>query len=146
MRSTFKGLFICLALLILYSCSTTNWKPTSFYAEQHDFVQETVPVKGEQIVVIYTTSWCFWCKEAKRWMKKNKVSYVEQSVEDPRVKKKLKEYAKKIGYTGRLNAVPIFAINKKIIVGYNPEQILKEIGRRKTSVRNFTTWETPLKQ
>ena len=79
-------------------------------------------------------------------MSKNKVSYVEQNVEHPGVKKKLKEYAKKIGYTGRLNAVPIFAINKKIIVGYNPEQILKEIGRRKTGVRNFTTWETPLKQ
>lgn len=79
-------------------------------------------------------------------MKKNKISYVEQSVEDPKIKKKLTEYAKKIGYTGRLDAVPIFAINKKIIVGYNPEQILKEIGRRKTSVRDFTTWETPLKQ
>ena len=136
--------FAVISLCIITACATSEWKPTTFYTQ--DNLQSTIPVKGEHIVVIYTTNWCHWCKVAKKWMSKQNITYVEQDLEKPSVQKKLKNFADSIGYKERLNSVPIFAINKKIYIGYNPEQILKAIGRKKTSVKLYTTWETPLKQ
>ena len=137
-------LFALVSLFVITACATTEWKPTTFYSQ--DNLQVTTPAPGEHIVVIYTTKWCYWCKVAKKWLVKNSITYVEQDLEKPSVQKKLKKFADSIGYTERLNSVPIFAINKKIYVGYNPEQILDAIGRKKSSVKLFTTWETPLKQ
>ena len=137
-------LFALVSLFIITACATTEWKPTTFYSQ--DNLQITTPTPGEHIVVIYTTEWCYWCKVAKKWMVKNSITYVEQDLKDPDAQKKLRKFADSIGYTERLNSVPIFAINKKIYVGYNPEQILDVIGRKKSSIKLFTTWETPLKQ
>ena len=137
-------LFALVSLFVITACATTEWKPTTFYSQ--DNLQITTPTPGEHIVVIYTTKWCYWCKVAKKWLVKNSITYVEQDLETPDAQKKLKKFADIIGYTERLNSVPIFAINKKIYVGYNPEQILDAIGRKKSSVKLFTTWETPLKQ
>tara|TARA_R110002074_G_scaffold290110_1_gene461874 strand:- start:5 stop:442 length:438 start_codon:yes stop_codon:yes gene_type:complete len=138
-------LIFFIVLGVIASCVTTEWKPTTFYHQ--DNIQVTTPVKGEHVVVIYSTSWCYWCKVAKEWMKKHNITYVEFDYDDPLVKKKLKAFADSIGYDGRLDGVPIFRINNKLFVGYNPEQILCEIGRSKCSTNKlFTTWETPLKQ
>mgnify|MGYP003119396572 FL=1 len=137
-------LFAIISLFIITACTTTEWKPTTFYSQ--DNLQVTTPAPGEHIVVIYTTKWCYWCKVAKKWLVKNSITYVEQDLEKPSVQKKLKKFADSIGYTERLNSVPIFAINKKIYVGYNPEQVLDAIGRKKSNVKLYTTWETPLKQ
>ncbi len=136
--------FALISLCIITACVATKWKPTSFYSK--DNIQSTTPIKGEHIVIIYSTKWCYWCKVAKKFMKKHNIKYIEQNLEDPLIQKKLKKFAKRIGYTERLDAVPIFVINNKIYVGYNSEQILSAIGRKKTNVKLFTTWETPLKQ
>jgi arsenate reductase-like glutaredoxin family protein len=85
-------------------------------------------------------------QSCKKMDGKKSITYVEQDLEKPSVQKKLKNFADSIGYAERLNSVPIFAINKKIYIGYNPEQILNAIGRKKSSVKLYTTWETPLKQ
>jgi len=139
-----SSLFALISLFIITACATTEWKPTTFYSQ--DNLQVTTPTPGEHIVVIYTTQWCYWCKVAKKWMVKHSITYVEQDIEDPNVQEKLKKFADSIEYTGRLNSVPIFAINKNIYVGYNPKQILDAIGRKKPSTNLYTTWETPLKQ
>ena len=139
-----SSLFALISFFIITACATTEWKPTTFYSQ--DNLQITTPTPGEHIVVIYTTEWCYWCKVAKKWMVKNSITYVEQDLKDPDAQKKLRKFADSIGHTERLNSVPIFAINKKIYVGYNPEQILDAIGRKKSSIKLFTTWETPLKQ
>ena len=139
-----SALFALVSLFIITACATTEWKPITFYSQ--DNLQITSPAPGEHIVVIYTTQWCYWCKVAKKWMVKHSVTYVEQDLEDPDVQERLRKFADNIGYTDRLNSVPIFAINKKIYIGYNPKQILDAIGRKKSSTELFTTWETPLKQ
>mgnify|MGYP003120012284 FL=1 len=137
-------LMVVLAFLVISACMTTEWKPTTFYHQ--DNLQATTPVKGEHMVVLFSTSWCYWCNVAKKWMQKHSVTYVDLDLSKYENKKKLKAYAKSIGYEGRLNSVPIFAINNKIYIGYNPEQILDAIGRKKSKSQLFTTWETPLKQ
>jgi len=141
-----KLVFTLFALLIITSCATSQWKPTAIYHPETESVQTTTPVTGERIVVIYSTDWCYWCKVAKKWMKKEKIKFMERDYDDPFAKKKLKEYAKTIGYKGNLNSVPIFVIGKKILVGYSPDQILCEIGRSKCGSQLFNVWHTLLKQ
>ena len=139
-------IFTALALFIIMSCGTTGWQPTAIYHPEADNIQRTEPVKKEFMVTLYSTDWCYWCKVAKKWMTKEKIQFVVKDYDDPTEKKKLMDYAKTIGYAGNLDAVPIFVIGTKIIVGYNPKQVLCEIGRAKCKTNNFTTWRTPLKQ
>jgi len=139
-----NSLMAAMALFVISACMTTEWKPTTFYHQ--DNLQVTTPVNGEHVVILYSTSWCYWCKVAKKWMQKNSVTYIDYDLDKDENKKKLKAYADSIGYEGRLGSVPIFAINNKIYIGYNPKQILDAIGRKKSKSQLFTTWETPLKQ
>ena len=141
-----KLFFILFAILIITSCVTTDWKPTAIYHPETENVQSTTPVEGEYIVMLYSTDWCYWCKVAKKWMKKEKIKFLERDYDNPFHKKKVKEYAKIIGYEGNLDSVPIFVIGPKIIVGYNPKQILCEIGREKCKTSRFSSWETPLRE
>ena len=141
-----KLVFTLFALLIITSCVSSQWSPTTIYHPETENIQTTTPIAGEYIVMIYSTDWCYWCKVAKKWMKKEKIKFLERDYDDPFHKKKLKEYAKTIGYKGDLNSVPIFVIGKKILIGYNPDQILCEIGRSKCSSQLFSSWQTPLEQ
>ena len=137
-------IFVFLSLFIIASCATSKWTTTSLLAE--DKPAATAPIKGEKVVIIYSTDWCYWCKEAKKFLEENKIRFFERDYDDPEEKTKLKQFADEIKYTGRLNAIPIFVIGKKILIGYNAKQILCEIGRNKCVSKTFTTWETPLKQ
>ena len=139
-------LFIALSFFILYSCSFSGWVPTSSLVPKYQVDRPAdVASNQEPVVILYGTNWCYWCGVAKDFMKKNKIKFVEKNFDDTKEKEKLNKFAKEVGYDGRLNAVPIFVINKAIIVGYNPEQILCEIGRRKNCrFKLFTTWETPI--
>ena len=67
---------------------TTEWKPTTFYHQ--DNLQVTTPVEGEHIVVLFSTSWCYWCNVAKKWMQKHNVKYVDLDLNKYENKKKLK--------------------------------------------------------
>lgn len=134
-------IFIC---FIVITCATTKQKPTTFYSQ--DKLEITTPTSGEHIVIIYTTEWCRWCKISKNWMNKQNISYIEKNLEDPLMREELKKFAESIGYAGRLTSVPLFIIDNNIYVGYNSEQILDAIGRKKSNYRFHTTWETPLRQ
>ena len=79
-------------------------------------------------------------------MTKEKIQFVEKNYDDPIVKKKLKEYAKTIGYTGNLDSVPIFVIGTELMVGYNPNKILKAVGRKQINKNIDSSWETPLRK
>ena len=79
-------------------------------------------------------------------MEKNKITFFERDFDDPIEKEKLKQFAKEVGFTEELNAVPIFIIEKKILIGFSAKQILCELGRGECGSRRFTTWETPLRK
>ena len=83
-------------------------------------------VKQEiQPVIIYSTSWCGYCTKAKTFMKENNIKFIEKSPKNPKDIKELIDLAKKIGVdTNLLNVVPIFIIKNKIIIGFNPKEIL----------------------
>jgi len=141
-------LFGFLALFILYSCSFSKWEPTSSLEPNIDYInQADISLAEEPLVIIYATSWCYWCSVAKKFMAKQNIKFSEKNYENPKERERLNQFAKEVGYTGRLNSVPIFIVNKTVIVGYNPEQLLCEIGRRKNcKLKLFTTWETPIRK
>lgn len=146
MLSLQKLVFALFAILIITSCVSSNWQPTAIYHPETETVQTTTPVKNEFIVIMYSTDWCYWCKVAKKWMIKEKIQFVEKNYDDPNVKKKLKEYAKTIGYAGNLDSVPIFVIGTELMVGYNPNKILKAVGRKQINKNIDSSWETPLRK
>tara|TARA_R110002020_G_C16255479_1_gene770110 strand:- start:283 stop:708 length:426 start_codon:yes stop_codon:yes gene_type:complete len=139
-----KTLFILLSFFILATCTTTEWVATSSLGG--DKMSPTPRPRGEKLVIIYTADWCYWCKRAKEFMKKNKIVFFERNFDDPNEKKKLKQFAKEVKFTESLDAIPIFIIGRKILIGYSAKQILCELGRKKCLFKTFTTWETPLRK
>ena len=89
------------------------------------YSKQEIAQQEQPVVVIYSTEWCHWCKKAKAFMKEKKIKFIEK---DPRIEKHFNELlavARKTGVsTEKLNAVPIFIIKNKIIIGFNPEEIL----------------------
>jgi len=70
-------------------------------------------------VIIYSTTFCPWCKSAKDFLKQNKIPFKEINVEqDP---DKAREMIEKSGQSG----VPVIDIDGKIIVGFDKEKIKK---------------------
>ena len=98
-------------------------------AGHHMIEQEQKP-----IVIIYSTDWCGYCTKAKAFMRKNNIKFIEKNPKNPKDFKELLNLAKKLGInTNSLNVVPIFVIKNKIIIGFNPEEILCQLSNRKCS-------------
>lgn len=63
-------------------------------------------------VVMYSTSWCGYCKKAKQYFQKNNIAFTEYNIEkNARAKR---EY-KKMGATG----VPVILVGKKRMNGFS---------------------------
>ena len=110
-----RAISILIMLTIFATCGVLVQAPTSVPAVQQE----------QPVVVIYSTEWCKYCTIAKAFMKENNIKFVEKDPRNAKHFKELTDLAKKIGIsTNSLNVVPIFIIRNKIIIGYNPEEIL----------------------
>ena len=75
-------------------------------------------------VVLFSTSTCSWCRRTKRYLKEQRVPFKEVNVErDPDA---AKDIVRKTGQTG----VPVIKIGGRWIVGFDKEQIDKELARK----------------
>ncbi len=63
-------------------------------------------------VVMYSTSWCGYCKKAKQYFKKNNITFTEYNIEK---NAKAKREYKKMGATG----VPVILVGKKRMNGFS---------------------------
>jgi glutaredoxin 3 len=69
------------------------------------------------MVVIYTTTWCGFCKTAKHYMDSLEIKYEEKDVEhDPAA---ATEAVQKSGQMG----VPVIDVNGTIIVGFDKPRL-----------------------
>ncbi len=66
-------------------------------------------------VIMYSTQWCGYCKQAKRYFRKNKIAFKEYDIEKSESAKK--RY-KKLGATG----VPVILVGKKRMNGFSVER------------------------
>lgn len=72
----------------------------------------TKPYKKKQKVTMYSASWCGYCKKARTYFKKNKISYVEYDIEKNLNAKKRYE---KLGGVG----VPLLVAKRQTMRGFN---------------------------
>jgi len=75
------------------------------------------PINPNTQVVLYATSWCKYCKKARRLLDDNGVKYIEYDIEASH--EGLEKY-NKIGGKG----IPVLVIDGVVLNGYNPEKIL----------------------
>jgi glutaredoxin-like YruB-family protein len=74
-------------------------------------------------VQVFSTSTCSWCRRAKRYLKERGVPFKEINVE--RDADAAREIVRKTGQTG----VPVIKIGSRWIVGFDKEQIDRELAR-----------------
>ena len=72
-------------------------------------------------VTVYSTPTCPYCHMAKDFLKENKIEFEDIDVSKDR--KKAQEMIEKSGQMG----VPVIEIGNKIIIGFNKEEIKKEL-------------------
>ena len=75
-------------------------------------------------VKIYSTPTCIWCEKTKEFFKKNKVKFTDYDVSKDR--KAAHEMMARSGQMG----VTVIVIGKKIIIGYNEEELKKAFKKR----------------
>ncbi len=68
-------------------------------------------------VIVYSTNSCPWSTIAKKFLKDNKISFIEYNVQEDR--DKAQEMIQKSGQMG----VPVIDIDGEIIVGFDKERI-----------------------
>ena len=73
-------------------------------------------------VILYSTSWCPWCKKTREFLKSKKIKFTEKNVE------KNKKYADELIKKSKQMGVPVIDIDGKIIVGFNEEKLKKALG------------------
>ena len=105
-----KNILIIAAVILMVK----NWgsiysviNPMPDFAAQHD---------GK--VILYATSWCGYCKKARKLLADNNIDYFEYNIENST--EGHRQY-KAIGGRG----VPVLLINGEVVKGYNPKLILE---------------------
>ena len=71
---------------------------------------------GQNNVTLYSTTWCGYCKKARRWLRKNNIPFDEYDTE--KSVRGRRDY-KKMNGTG----VPIIKVGKKNVQGFSKKQI-----------------------
>ena len=73
---------------------------------------ETPAIGKKPKVIMYSASWCGYCKKARKYFKKNRIAFTEYDVE--KNEKARKKY-KKLGATG----FPVILVGKKRMNGFS---------------------------
>lgn len=73
------------------------------------------------VVKIYTTPTCYWCREAKQFLKKKKIKFKEIDVSKSEAAVK-----EMVAISGQIGT-PTIDINGKIIVGFDEDEIKKAL-------------------
>jgi glutaredoxin-like YruB-family protein len=75
--------------------------------------------KTDDKVIIYSTSWCGFCKMAKQYLDSKNVAYTDKNVEEDA--EAYKELMEKIN--GNFMGVPVIDIKGDIILGFDRPKI-----------------------
>ncbi|PCJ44326.1 MAG: glutaredoxin family protein [Moraxellaceae bacterium] len=83
--------------------------------EDFEFFEGEKRKKRSDKVVMYSTSWCGYCKKARRYFKEKGIDYVEYDIErDKAANNRFKE----LGGTG----VPVILVGKKKMSGFSVQR------------------------
>lgn len=80
----------------------------------------------DQEVIIYSTNWCGYCKQAKKYFNDKGVKFTEKNIEEDEAANK--ELMVKI--KGQFRGVPVIDINGQIIDGFDRAAINAALGQK----------------
>jgi glutaredoxin-like YruB-family protein len=87
-----------------------------FRAERPDLAVASAPSRGAEVVV-YTTSWCGWCRKTLAHLDRKGVPYVNKDIEkDPGAANELR---RKTGST----AIPVIEVDGELVRGFDRDRI-----------------------
>lgn len=114
MRATLKCLALSALILAVANCSTT----TTENRNQGSLADQTAPAASYPKIVLYTASWCSYCKAAKEYLTERKIPFTDLDVE--KNESAMAVFSEKY----RATSVPL------IVIG-NDQAILKGFDRAK---------------
>ena len=80
-------------------------------------------------VMVYSASWCGFCKKTKAFLKQNHVPYIERDVEkDPGAEAELQQKARKAGVA--VSGVPVTDFMGELVMGFDKAKLQKLIQQR----------------
>jgi glutaredoxin 3 len=85
-------------------------------------------------VVVYTTSWCPACKQAKSWMNAHGMAYDERDVEASGA------YSRELHSLNPRGSIPTFDVEGQVLVGFSDRALVRameQAARRKAERRNY---------
>ncbi|MEI7632238.1 MAG: glutaredoxin domain-containing protein [bacterium] len=68
-------------------------------------------------VIVYSTTWCAFCKATKQYLDSKNIKYKEVNIEEDQVA--AQQIVEETGQMG----VPVIRIGKELIVGFNKQKI-----------------------
>ncbi len=87
-------------------------------ASRGEAAPSVLPTVPDGTVLLYSASWCGYCKKAKRWMAERNVPFVERDVEKtPGAQAELSKKLKDAGIQG--GGVPVLDWGGELIMGFN---------------------------
>ncbi|MFM2152866.1 MAG: hypothetical protein RL199_1301 [Pseudomonadota bacterium] len=85
--------------------------------------------RGEQLVTVYSTTWCGVCKQAKKWLKANGVPFVERDIEkDAGAGEELAQKAARAGV--RPGGVPVIDVAGELMLGFDPSALERLLAKK----------------
>jgi glutaredoxin len=83
---------------------------------------EAVAASGSNDVVVYTTAWCGYCKQAKAFLQQRRVPFIERDVEkDESAAQELA--AKAVRAKVRVQGVPVIDVRGQLVLGFNRAEL-----------------------
>lgn len=107
-----KKVILCIALLALVQ---SREHITSFFESK-----PVIPTNSDASIIMYSTDWCGYCKQARKLFDSAGAAYQEYDIE--KSAEGLEQYRMLDG-----RGVPLIVINGKLLRGFNKRQILREL-------------------
>jgi glutaredoxin len=86
------------------------------------------PSPAQPDIVLYGTTWCGACRQARRWLSDNDLPYVDKDIErDSAAARALARKRREQGVRGR--GIPVIEVNGKLLLGFSPAAISAAAGR-----------------
>jgi len=85
----------------------------------------------KHVVRFFTASWCGVCTQARNFLKKEGIRFIEKDIEkDPGAAQEIQSFAKRKGVSpDRLNGVPIFIIGSEMLFGFDPTTLKRKANK-----------------
>lgn len=89
------------------------------------------PAGNRSDIVMFSTSWCGACAQARRWLRNKSIPYTERDVEKDRgARADMERRADKARYPrSQLSGVPVFWVKGKMRTGFDAQWVMSALGK-----------------